>query len=70
MTVNINDPVVIVAAKRTPVGNLLGCLSDFTAPQLGAYAHKAVLAQTGLASENIDEVLYGCVLQADRKSVV
>ncbi len=64
MTVNTHDPVVIVAAKRTPVGNLLGCLSAFTAPQLGAYAHKAVLAQAELAGEDIDEVLYGCVLQA------
>jgi acetyl-CoA C-acetyltransferase len=59
-----NDPVVIVAAKRTPVGNLLGSLSAFTAPQLGAHAHKAVLAQAKLNGEDIDESFYGCVLQA------
>lgn len=64
---NINDPVVIVAAKRTPVGNLLGGLSQFTAPQLGAHVHRAALEQAGLdklASTDIDEVFYGCVLQA------
>lgn len=62
-----NDPIVIVAAKRTPVGNLLGGLSSFTAPQLGAHAHKAALEQVGLdklAPTDIDEVFYGCVLQA------
>lgn len=59
-----HDPIVIVAAKRTPVGNLLGSLSAFTAPQLGAYAHKAALAQAGLSPDTIDEVFYGCVLQA------
>jgi len=61
------DPIVIVAAKRTPMGNLLGTLSSLTAPELGAHAHKAVLEQVGsthLPASSIDEVLYGCVLQA------
>lgn len=60
----MNDPIVIVGAKRTPVGNLLGALSQFTSPQLGAEAHKAVLAQSGISPADLDEVLYGCVLQA------
>lgn len=64
MNNTIHDPVVIVAAKRTPVGNLLGGLSQYTSPQLGAYAHKAVLEQAGISGENIDEIFYGCVLQA------
>ena len=59
-----HDPVVIVAAKRTPIGNLSGCFSALTAPQLGAHAHKAALEQSGLTPEHLEEVFYGCVLQA------
>ncbi|KTC65578.1 acetyl-CoA C-acetyltransferase (plasmid) [Legionella adelaidensis] len=59
-----NDDVVIVAAKRTPAGAMLGNLSSLTAPELGAYAHKAVFAQAGISPEDIDEVISGCVLQA------
>lgn len=58
-----ND-VVIVAAKRTPMGGMLGTLSALTAPELGAVAHKAALAQAGISPAEIDEVISGCVLQA------
>lgn len=58
------DEVVIVAAKRTPMGAMLGGLSTLTAPQLGAVAHMAALSQAGLPAAAIDEVLTGCVLQA------
>jgi len=63
---NAMDPndVVIVAACRTPSGNLLGSLSSLTTPELGAVAMKAALAYAVLAPEHIDEVLMGCVLQA------
>lgn len=56
--------IVIVAAKRTPLGNMLGSLSTKTAPELGAIAHKAVLAATNLLPTEIDEVISGCVLPA------
>ena len=56
--------IVIVAAKRTPIGGLLGSLSSLTAPQLGAAAHQAALKQAGLSPKDIDEVISGCVLQA------
>ncbi|KTD51234.1 acetyl-CoA C-acyltransferase [Legionella quateirensis] len=58
-----ND-VVIVAAKRTPMGGMLGTLSALSAPELGAVAHMAALAQSGIAPAEIDEVISGCVLQA------
>ncbi|MFC3909205.1 thiolase family protein [Legionella dresdenensis] len=58
-----ND-IVIVAAKRTPMGGMLGTLSALTAPELGAIAHKAVLEEAGIAPAEIDEVITGCVLQA------
>lgn len=58
-----ND-VVIVAAKRTPLGGMLGSLSTLSAPELGAAAHRAVIEQTGILPSEIDEVISGCVLQA------
>ncbi|MBA3536677.1 MAG: acetyl-CoA C-acyltransferase [Tatlockia sp.] len=58
-----ND-IVIVAAKRTPMGALLGSLSPLTAPELGSFAHRAAIEQAGLSPADIDEVISGCVLQA------
>lgn len=58
-----ND-IVIVAAKRTPIGALLGTLSTLTAPELAAQAHHAALVQAGMAPDALDEVISGCVLQA------
>lgn len=63
ITLNPED-IVIVAAKRTPSGALLGGLSSIPAPKLGATAHTAALEQAGLNPEAIDEVLTGCVLSA------
>lgn len=59
-----HDDVVIVAAKRTPQANLLGQLSDFSAPELGAAAHQAAIEAAGIAPDAINEVISGCVLQA------
>ncbi|KTD26137.1 acetyl-CoA C-acetyltransferase [Legionella lansingensis] len=58
-----ND-IVIVAAKRTPMGAMLGSLSSLSAPELGAVAHRAAIAQAGISPTDIDEVISGCVLQA------
>lgn len=55
---------VIVSAKRTPVGSFNGVLSGFKAPELGALAIKAVLKESGVAPEKIDEVIFGNVLTA------
>ncbi len=57
--------VVIVSAARTPMGSWGGTLKDFSAPALGAIAIKAALEQAGMAAEEVDEVLMGCVLQAN-----
>jgi acetyl-CoA C-acetyltransferase len=59
-----SDPVVILAARRTPVGAFQGALTTVTAPQLGAVAIKAALADSGLAVSQVDEVILGCVLSA------
>ncbi|CDZ77469.1 Acetyl-CoA acetyltransferase [Legionella massiliensis] len=58
------NEIVIVAAKRTPMGNMLGSLSPLTAPELGSVAHQAAIEQAGLSPADIDEVISGCVLQA------
>jgi acetyl-CoA C-acetyltransferase len=62
--VSASEPIYIVAARRTPIGAFLGALSPMTAPQLGAAAVRAALESSGLAADQIDEVLLGCVLPA------
>lgn len=61
----MDQDIVIVAAKRTAMGGFQGALSSVSAPQLGAIAIKAALAQ--LPSIDVDEVLMGCVLPAGLK---
>ncbi len=60
----MSDAVVIVAAKRTPIGAFQGALAPQTAPQLGAAAARAALAGSGLQPEEVQEVIMGCVLSA------
>ncbi|HEY2685578.1 MAG TPA: acetyl-CoA C-acyltransferase [Steroidobacteraceae bacterium] len=58
------DPVVILSARRTPVGAFQGALSSMSAPQLGAVAIKAALADSKVSASDVDEVVMGCVLSA------
>ena len=58
------DPVVIVAGARTPVGGFQGVFQSMTAPELGAAAIKSVIERTGIAPDEVSEVLMGCVLPA------
>ncbi len=60
----MEDPIVIVAAKRTPMGGLAGELSPLTAPQLGAISTQAALEEAGVIKGDVDEVLFGNVLGA------
>jgi acetyl-CoA C-acetyltransferase len=59
-----SNPVVILAARRTPVGAFQGAFAGVSAPQLGAVAIKAAIADSGMAPTQIDEVIMGCVLSA------
>ncbi len=59
-----HDPVVIVAAARTPLGRFQGALASLAAPALGAHVIRAAMGRAGLAPDRIDEVLMGCVLPA------
>ena len=56
--------VVIVAATRTAVGSFQGSLASIPAPQLGAIVVRSLLEQSGVAAEQIDEVILGQVLTA------
>ena len=59
-----SDSVVIVAAKRTPIGAFQGVLSGATATQLGAAAIQGAVAGSGVDAADIDRVIMGCVLPA------
>ena len=56
--------VVITAAKRTPVGAFLGAFATTPAHELGRVAIEAALEQSGVAAEEVSEVILGQVLTA------
>lgn len=56
--------VVIVEAKRTPVGSFGGSLSSYSAPELGATTITEIIKTTGIDPEDIQEVVLGNVLTA------
>ena len=58
------DNIVIVAARRTPIGAFQGALAPAQAPELSAAASRAALEDCGLDPADISEVLLGCVLPA------
>ena len=60
----LNNPVVILGAKRTPIGGLGGELSDMSAAELGAVAIKGAINAAGVQVSDVSEVYMGCVLQA------
>ena len=59
-----SESVVILAARRTPIGAFQGVLTGATAPQLGAAAIRGALAAAGVAPAAVQEVIMGCVLPA------
>ena len=58
------DSIVIVSAARTPMGSFQGNFNSLTAPQLGSVAIKAAVERAGLQPEQVEEVIFGNVLQA------
>jgi len=60
-----NNEVVIVSAVRTPIGSFGGSLKEFSATRLGAIAIRGALQKAGLRPDQVQEVLMGCVLQAN-----
>ena len=60
----MND-VVIVGAKRTAIGSMLGQFTGVPTPTLGAAAIKAAIEHAGVKPEDVSEVIMGCVLPAN-----
>jgi acetyl-CoA C-acetyltransferase len=61
---SLSDPIVIVAAVRTPLGRFQGDLATVTASMLGTHVIRAALERANLPPDRVDEVLMGCVLPA------
>lgn len=57
--------VYIISAVRTPIGSFGGALKDVPAPKLGAAAIKGAIEKAGINPNDVDEVLMGCVIQAN-----
>jgi acetyl-CoA C-acetyltransferase len=55
---------VIISAARTATGKFMGTLKDFKATQLGALVVREAVRRAGVAVEDVDEVIMGCVVQA------
>jgi acetyl-CoA C-acetyltransferase len=55
---------VIISAVRTPVGKFQGTLKGFKATELGAMVVRESVRRAGVAPEEVDEVIMGCVIQA------
>lgn len=55
---------VIISAARTPTGKFQGALKDFSATNLGAIVVRESVRRAGVAVEDVDEVIMGCVVQA------
>jgi acetyl-CoA C-acetyltransferase len=60
----MSDTVMILSAKRTPVGAFLGALAPMSAPQLGSVAIRAAVEAAGIQASDLEETLMGCVLPA------
>ncbi|RLT94418.1 acetyl-CoA C-acyltransferase [Ketobacter sp.] len=61
------DAVVIVNGARTPMGGFQGSLASVTATELGAITIREAVARAGIAPEDVQEVIMGCVLPAGLK---
>ena len=60
----MKDNIVIVAGARTAVGKFGGALKDYEASDLGAIVIKEALKRAGVSSDDVDEVVMGCVATA------
>ena len=58
------DDIVILGARRTPQGKLLGQLAGVSAVDLGATAARAALEDSGVTPQDLDMVIFGQVVQA------
>jgi hypothetical protein len=55
--------IVVLAGARTPIGSFGGVLKDVPGYELGAVAAREALSRAGVAAEDLDEVVMGCISQ-------
>lgn len=60
--------IYIVDAVRTPIGRYRGSLASVRADHLGSLLLSALVTRNGIAAENIDDVIFGCVTQVGEQS--
>ncbi len=60
----MSQAIAILSSARTPMGGMMGSLSAVPAPELGAVAIRAAIERSGLNTDQLDEVIMGCVLSA------
>src|SRR5439155_17615906 len=65
----IPTEVVFLSARRTPFGTYGGSLKDVSATELGVHAAKAAIAQSGVKPEDIDNVVFGNVVQTSPDAI-
>jgi len=64
-----HDDVVFLSAKRTPFGSFLGGLKSLTATDLGVLAAKAAIAEAGVSTSDINDVVFGNVMQTSKDAI-
>ena len=60
----MTEDIMILSARRTPIGAFQGALAPMTAPQLGAAAIRGAIEAAGIQPSDLDESIMGCVLPA------
>jgi len=60
----MSESIMILSARRTPIGAFQGALAPLTAPQLGAAAIRGAIEAAGVQPSDLDEAIMGCVLPA------
>jgi acetyl-CoA C-acetyltransferase len=58
------NTVLILSARRTPIGAMLGVLTPLAGHALGAAAIRAAVADSGVTPDRVNEAIMGCVLPA------
>lgn len=68
MTFNDRD-IVVLGGARTPFGTFMGAFKDVSAIELGAIAAKAALERSGVDPKDVDQVVFGNVLQTSKDAI-
>lgn len=69
MKMRTHDDVVFLSAKRTPFGAFMGGLKSQTATDLGVAAAKAAIAAAGIHTSDIDDIVFGNVMQTSKDAI-